>query len=145
MNNKTLIVSLVIVVIAALVFLNFEKFTGEAIKKEQMTKLYVSSDIDVMSETNPVVDPGKYVYFTEVPGKQGGSGTLYIREMSSGRKWGPIVRTQVFKNCNSNKCNAGVTGTLNFKTYYDWKGQYCGEVTDFATWKTVTTCFLVEE
>lgn len=144
MDNKTLIVSLVVVVIAVLVGLNFEKFTGEATKKADMTKLYVSADEDEMDQYNPVVGKGEYIYFTEMPGKEGGSGTLYIRSMSSGRKWGPIVRTQVFKNCNSNKCNPSQVGTLNFKTYFDWEGQYCGEVTDLATWKTVTTCFTVK-
>ncbi len=142
-DNKTIIVTLVLILVAALVSLNFEKFTGQATKTET-TKLYVSSNAKVMDQNNPVVGKGEYVYFTEIPGIQGGSGTLYIREMSSGRKWGPIARTQVFKNCNSNKCNTGVTGTLNFRTYYDWEGKYCGEVTDFATWKTVTTCFTVK-
>lgn len=143
MDNRTIIVSLVVIIVAGLVFFNFERFTGEA-TKEAMTKLYVSSDVEVMSETNPVIGKGEYVYFTEMPGKLGGSGTLYIRSMSKDRKWGPIVRTQVFKNCNSNKCNPSQVGTLNFKTYYDWAGEYCGEVTDFATWKTVTTCFTVK-
>lgn len=143
MDNKTIIVSLVVIVVAGLVFFNFERFTGEA-TKEAMTKLYVSADDEEMEQVNPVIGKGEYVYFTEIPGKEGGSGTLYIREMSSGRKWGPIVRTQVFKNCNSNKCNPSQVGTLNFRTYYDWNGKYCGEVKDLATWKVVTTCFTVK-
>ncbi len=143
MDNKTLIVSLVVVVIAVLVGLNFEKFTGEA-TKTPMTKLYAASAPGVLDQVNPVIGKGKYVYFTEMPGNKGGSGTLYIRAMSKDRKWGPIVRTQVFKNCNSNKCNPSQVGTLNFKTYFDWAGEYCGEVTDFATWKKVTACFTVK-
>lgn len=143
MDNKTLVVSLVVLVIAALVGLNFEKFTGEA-TKTPMTKLYVASAPGVIDQTNPVIGKGKYVYFTEMPGSKGGSGTLYIRSMTKDRKWGPIVRTQVFKNCNSNKCNPSQVGTLNFKTYFNWVGEYCGEVTDFATWKKVTACFTVK-
>ncbi len=144
MDNKTLVVSLVVLIIAGVVFFNFEKFTGEAVKKTDMTKLYVATAPEVIDQVNPVIGKGKYVYFTEMPGNKGGSGTLYIRSMSKDRKWGPIVRTQVFKNCNSNKCNPSQVGTLNFKTYFDWAGEYCGEVTDFATWKTVKACFTVK-
>jgi len=142
-NNRTILVTIVFILIAALVTLNFEKFTGHTTKTE-MTKLYVSSNVNVMSETNPAIGKGKYIYFTEIPGTEAGSGTLYIREMEGGRKWGKIVRTQKFENCNSNKCNPGITGTLKFKTYYDWEGKYCGEVKDLATWKKVTTCFTVK-
>ncbi len=144
MDNKTMIVSLVVLIIAGVVFFNFEKFTGEAVKKEEMTKLYVSASANEMEQVNPVIGNGKYVYFTEIPGKKGGSGTLYIRAMSKDRKFGPIVRTQVFKNCNSNKCNPNKVGTLNFKTYFDWAGEYCGEVKDLATLKTVKACFTVK-
>lgn len=142
-DSKNLVVTLVIVLVAAVVFFNFERFTGQA-TKESITKLYVSADPEEMSQTNPVVKKGEYVYFTEMPGKEGGSGTMYVRSMAEDRKWGPIVRTQVFKNCNSNICRTNQVGTLNFKTYYDWEGKYCGEVTDFATWKTVTACFTVK-
>lgn len=142
-NNRTLIVSLVTLIIAVVVFMNFEKFTGQATKVDT-TKLYVSANPNEMSQVNPVIGKGQYVYFTEIPGPKGGTGTLYVREMSSGRKWGPIVRTQVFKNCNANKCNPSQTGTLNFKTYYGWSGKYCGEVKDLSTWKTVTACFTVK-
>lgn len=141
-NNRTVIVALVIAVIAAVVFLNFEKF-GE-ITKAEMTELYVSSEADVMSENNPVVGKGEYVYFTEIPGSEGGAGTLYVRSIENGRKWGQIVRTQTFKDCNERKCNPDQIGTLKFTTYYDWEGKYCGEVKDFATWKKVITCFTVK-
>ncbi|MDP2909040.1 MAG: hypothetical protein Q8N77_04520 [Nanoarchaeota archaeon] len=141
-NSRTLVVSLVVIIVAAIVFFNLERFVGEA-TKETATKLYVSSKAGVMSETNPTIKPGTYVYFTEMPGKKGGSGTLYIRSMTDERKWGPIVRTQVFQNCNANKCNPSQVGTLNFKTYYGWKGKYCGEVKDLTTWKTTTACFTV--
>lgn len=142
-NNRTILVTLVLILIAALVTLNFEKFTGQTTKIE-MTELYVSSKGGVVSETNPVISKGDSIYFTEVPGTKGGSGTLYIREIEGGRKWGKIVRTQVFDYCNSNKCNPGFTGTLKFQPYYNWEGKYCGEVKDLATWKKVITCFTVK-
>ncbi len=144
MDNKTVIVSLVVLIIAGVVFFNFEKFTGEAVKQTDMTKLYVATAPDVIDQFNPVIAKGKYVYFTEMPGKKGGSGTLYIRSMSKDRKFGQIVRTQVFKNCNSNKCNPSQVGTLNFQPYYEWAGEYCGEVKDLATLKTVKVCFTVK-
>lgn len=143
-KNKTMLLTLVLLVIAAVVFFNFEKFTGKAVNTKDMTKLYVSSKADVMGQTNPVIEKGDYVYFTQVPGIEGGSGTMYIREMEGDRKWGKIVRTEEFDDCNSKVCRPGHTGTVNFKTYYDWEGKYCGEVTDFATWKKVTTCFTVK-
>ncbi|MBL7100361.1 MAG: hypothetical protein ISS23_00225 [Nanoarchaeota archaeon] len=142
-DNKTILVTLVFLLVAVLIFFNFEKFTGQATKTD-MTNLYVSSKEAVMSESNPVVGKGKYIYFSQIPGTEGGSGTLYIREMEKGRKWGKIVRTQEFDNCNSRKCNYGVVGDLKFTTYYDWEGQYCGEIKDLATWEKVTTCFTVK-
>lgn len=142
-RNRTMVLTLVIVVIAAVVFFNFEKFTGKAVNTEDMTKLYVSSKADVMSETNPVIDQGDYVYFTVMPGAEGSNGQMYIREMEGGRKWGKIVRTEEFDDCNSRLCRPGHTGTVNFKTYYDWEGKYCAEVKDLNTWKKVTTCFTV--
>lgn len=142
-DKKTILVALALVIVAAAVFFNIERFTGQATKSE-MTKLYVSSKADIMSEVNPTVDKGEYIYFTEIPGSEGGSGTLYVREMESGRKWGKIVRTQVFDHCNSRKCNPGQVGELKFKTYYNWEGEYCGEIKDLDTWKEVKTCFTVK-
>jgi len=142
-DNKTILVTLVFVLIAGLIFLNFEKFTGQATKTE-MTKLYVSAKESVMSQTNPVIGNGEYVYFTQIPGSEGGAGMMYIREMEGDRKWGKIVRTEEFDNCNSRVCRPGHVGTVNFKTYYNWKGKYCAEVKDLDTWKTVKACFTVQ-
>jgi len=142
-DNKMILVTLVFVVIAALVFLNFEMFTGQVTKAE-MTKLYVSSKADVMSQSNPIIGKGKYVYFTQIPGSEGGAGTMYIREMEGDRKWGKVVRTEEFDDCNSRICRPGSVGTVNFKTYYNWEGKYCAEVKDFETWKKVITCFTVK-
>lgn len=145
-DKRTVLISLVVLIIAAVVVFNFEKFTGQATGQgTQVTRMFISENPAIPNQETVVVDKGKAVYFTAIAGSEGSDGTLEIKHIEEGRTREQIVSTVVFDNCNSKRCNFKGMGTpfARINTYYDWEGEYCGVIKDFATEKEIRRCFRV--
>lgn len=140
-NQKTMIISLVFVLVALVVAFNFEKFTGQAAKNVQPTKIYISSDPDIVDLGSVTVSPGDDVYVTVDAGSKGSYGTVYIYDVNTARQKRVVSRE--LTNCGPTMCRSGVIGTAKIDVYSNWKGKYCATVQDLATKKNIQSCFTV--
>lgn len=138
-NQKTLIISLILVLVALVIAFNFEKFTGQ-VTKAATTKVYLSADPDIADQGQITVNKGDTIYFTVNPGSKGSSGlvTVYDANAAHIRR----IQTVELDNCGD-YCKAGVIGTGKVNVYYNWEGKYCAGVKDTATGKEVQNCFNV--
>ncbi len=132
---------MVLVLIALVIAFNFEKFTGQAIKKTSVTKLYVSADPNIADQGEITVDRGDEIYFTVDAGSKGSNGLVIVYDMNGARE--RRIQSLEIVNCGSNLCKAGTIGTVRSNVYYNWEGKYCARVRDVATKKDVQSCFRV--
>ncbi|MBL7147227.1 MAG: hypothetical protein ISS82_00180 [Nanoarchaeota archaeon] len=150
LDRKTTIVALSILLIAVLVGLNFEKFTGkytwktEAREAEEvvLSKVYVSNDPSVVKMDNPTVKIGKKVYFTVEVGSEGCRRKISIYEKNGGARQAQIELDQ---NCGGNKCRPDRITWADYRIPNHWEGEYCGRVWDYSTGQYLTPggCFTV--
>jgi len=125
-----------IIVIAALVGLNFEKFTGQYTVKEgiassqadTISKVYVSTDPSIVKMDNPSIEIGSKLYFTVESGVEGCKRVLSVHKKSSGSK---VAQIELNQNCGGNKCRANQVTWADYRVPADWEGEYCGKVFDY--------------
>ncbi len=132
---------MVLVLIALVIAFNFEKFTGQAVKKTSVTKLYVSADPNIADQGEIAVTKGDEIYFTVDSGSKGSAGLVVIYDMNGARE--KRIQSLEVSNCGTSLCKAGTIGTVRSNVYYSWKGKYCARIRDIATNKDVQSCFTV--
>lgn len=138
LDKRTTIMALAILLIAVLVGLNFEKFTGKyafkkAFREDQepvLSKVYVSNDPSIVKMDNPTVKTGKKVYFTVEVGSDGCRRKLSIYRATGGAR---VAQVELDQNCGGNTCRPDRITWAEYRIPNDWEGQYCGRVWDYAT------------
>lgn len=151
LDKRMTIMALSILLIAVLVGLNFEKFTGEyafkkAFREDQesvLSKVYVSTDPSVVKMDNPTVQTGKKVYFTVEVGSDGCERKMAIYRATGGPR---VAQIELDQNCGGNKCRPDRITWADYRIPNDWSGEYCGRVYDYATKAYIEpgACFTVE-
>ncbi len=137
LDKRMIVMALSILLIAVLVGLNFEKFTGQyafkkAFREDQesvLAKVYVSTDPSVVKMDNPEVIGGKKVYFTVEVGSDGTKRTLSIFRAAGGPR---VAQIELDQNCGGNKCRPDRITWADYRVPNDWSGEYCGRVFDYA-------------
>jgi len=150
LDRRTTIMALSILLIAVLVGLNFEKFTGKyafkkAFREDQepvLSKVYVSNDPSVVKMDNPTVKIGKKVYFTVEVGSEGCKRKLAIYRKAGGARQAQLELDQ---NCGGNKCRPDRITWADYRIPNHWEGDYCGRVWDWETQDYIKpgACFTV--
>ncbi|MBU4502671.1 MAG: hypothetical protein KKA79_08795 [Nanoarchaeota archaeon] len=135
-DKKTTLMALSILLVAVLVGLNFEKFTGQLILKNEgrsayeaiPSQVYASNDPSIVKMNNPIVENGKKVYFTVEVGSEGTQRKLSIYREAGGARVGQIELDQ---NCGGNKCRPDRVTWADYRIPESWEGEYCGRVWDY--------------
>ena len=150
LDKRTTVMALSILLIAVLVGLNFEKFTGQyafkkAFREDQtpvLSKVYVSTDPSIVKMSNPTVDIGKKAYFTVEVGSDGCKRKLAIYRKAGGARQ---AQMELDQNCGGNKCRPDRITWADYRIPNHWEGEYCGRVYDYSIGKYVTpgACFTV--
>lgn len=138
-SQKTVIISLVLILVALLIAFNLEKFTGHT-TRISTTKLYLSADPEVADQGEVAVNKGDELYITVDPGSYGCARTVTIYDVNSINE--RRVKALELKNCGS-QCNQGIIATGNINVYYNWEGKYCARVKDLGSGEEVQSCFSV--
>lgn len=137
-SQKTVIISLVLILVAVMIAFNLEKFTGHATKISE-TKIYLSADPEIADQGDVVVDKGSSLYITADPGSSGCSKAVTIYDVNSIRE----IRVKTYDlNCGA-QCNPGIIASGNINVYNNWEGKYCARVKDYASGNEVQSCFTV--
>lgn len=150
LDRRTTIMALSILLIAVLIGLNFEKFTGKyvlnkAFREDQevvLSKVYVSTDPSIVKMDNPTVGIGKKVYFTVEIGSEGCRRKLAIYRAEGGARQAQVELDQ---NCGGDKCRADRITWADYRIPNHWEGEYCGRVWDWEIQDYVKpgACFIV--
>jgi len=149
LDKRMTVMVLSILLVAVLVGLNFEKFTGKYVSnpfregEAVLSKIYVSTDPSVVKMDNPTVTAGKKVYFTVEIGSEGCSRNMAIYRKSGGAR---VARIELDQNCGGDKCRPNRITWADYRIPADWKGEYCGRVYDYSTQSYLTpgACFTVK-
>lgn len=149
LDKRMTVMVLSILLIAVLVGLNFEKFTGKYVSnpfregETVLSKIYVSTDPSIVKMDNPTVVAGKKVYFTVEVGSEGCRRSMAIYRKSGGSR---VARIELDQNCGGDKCRPDRITWADYRIPENWEGEYCGRVWDFATQDYLTpgACFTVE-
>lgn len=141
-NNKTLVVSIIILVFAILIIIGLS-YTGQIIKtKEKVTKLDISSKKTIVKEENLVLKPGDMLYVTVETGYKGSNNRVYLYKISDVKK--RRATNIVLRKC-PNICLSGKVSDGEFRIPLDWSGKYCAAIIDLGTNKEVESCFNVKK
>ncbi len=129
-TTKKIVIASVIVLIVAIVALNFEQITGKAVARTKITV------------TPRIVTAGHYVNVEIMPPKGGASRQVEIYKENG-------VRQATFNtDCGGNWCyeegRLGKVATGSYKTSPDWEGRYYVAVEDRDTGELVKAYFKVE-
>ena len=150
LDKRTIVMVLSILLIAVLVGLNFEKFTGQyAFKKAfrqgepVLSQVYASTDPSIVKMDNPTIGPGKKIYFTVEVGSDGCRRKLAIYREAGGARQ---AQMELDQNCGGNKCRPDRITWADYRIPNDWEGEYCGRIYDYAIKQYVKpgACFTVE-
>lgn len=152
MDKRTFLIAFTIILVLGVVFFNFEKFTGQATRPIEESKVYVSSSEYIKSEPNLMLKAGETVYVTVDVGSEGIYRNLRIADNNRGGAitGGPEVElnSDSIQGCGGNRCSAPRPGetklvTGSYKTWNSWEGEYCAMVYDLAVEDHIGTCFTV--
>lgn len=136
LDKRMTVMVLSILLIAVLVGLNFEKFTGKYVSnpfregETVLSKVYVSTDPSVVKMDNPTVVAGKKVYFTVEVGSEGCRRNMAIYRKAGGSR---VARIELDQNCGGDKCRPDRITWADYRIPTDWEGEYCARVWDFST------------
>jgi len=148
LDQKKVIFGTILFVLIVLVSFNIDQFTGSATKSSQsgvetLTKLYVSSFPNLISEYNPTIDGGKKVFFTIEVGSQGSKDEVSIYDSNS-RTGHRIATVKLTEGCGGSSCRPFRITSANYVTATTWNGEYCARVYDRGLKKEIESCFMVK-
>ena len=156
-DTKGLILALVVIVIVAIVAFNFQAYTGNLIDvrglanyevttrgglvssniEESVSKIYVSTNLDVVDEDNPTIFAGEKFYVTVETGSQGSDNRLRAYSKDDFFQGG----TRVFLKPCSDNCNRNRVVSAEILSSSSWgDGEYCVSVRDGLTKQEVERC-----
>ncbi|MBU4502774.1 MAG: hypothetical protein KKA79_09335 [Nanoarchaeota archaeon] len=135
-DKRTTLMILSVLMIVAIVGLNFEQFTGQLIAKKEAreayevvpSKVYASNDPSIVKMDNPIVRNGKKVYFTIEVGSEGAKRRLAIYRAEGGPR---VAQVELDENCGGNKCRPDRVTWADYRAPQSWEGKYCGRAWDY--------------
>ena len=121
-------------VLVLLVGFNFDRFSGEAVRKGTPdTTVTVKPDVVRASESVTV--------YIDTDARYGSRNRIHVYDMSRDRPR-RVMSRQLYENCGGSACKKSTSTT--FRTLATWSGKYCVSTRDVATGKDVLGCFVVE-
>jgi len=140
-ETKTMVFALAAVVLVAILALNFES-TGKTVstKAVTLTKVYVSSNPEIINQNNPIIKAGNYIYITVESGSNAISKEVKIVRKDNGLR----VTEKPIKGCEGINCDRDEVGTATYKTPTSWYGNYCAEIQNRELNKVWQACFSVQ-
>lgn len=139
MDNKTVMISIVLLFVVGLVALNLERFTGKATAHSVPPKVYLSASSKINSQENCVVSAGNKLYITAETGSKGirRKGSVY---RSEGLK---AAEVEFDQNCGGGMCRPNRVTWASYRIPAEWKGRYCFRVIESGSNEVVGKCFTV--
>lgn len=152
--NRNMVYIVLAVLFIALIAMNLDKFTGGTVSsaKQSVSKIYVSSDPNVISKDSPTIMNGENIYITVETGSRGSKGkaSIYdstdfseLQRATAKLRYIDTNTGKVVGNC-ADTCSANKVVFGSYKTGADWRsGKYCVRVVDRLENKEVEACFTV--
>ncbi|MDP6642039.1 MAG: hypothetical protein QGF74_01505 [Candidatus Nanoarchaeia archaeon] len=145
MDNDNRILALAIVVVVVLGFLGFVfgDVTGFAVRNREkvLSRMYLSSNPDILDEFSPTVDSGDFIYITVETGSSGIKDEVSFYEQVGTN---PRKRAKTFLGCTGYMCRPNRVVSKKYKTSHFWDGEYCARVYDREFREDVEVCFFVK-
>jgi|TARA_B100001964_G_C13777105_1_gene398591 hypothetical protein len=145
MDNDNRVLALAIVVVVVLGFLGFVfgDLTGFAARNREkvLSRMYLSSNPDVLDEFSLTVDAGDFIYITIETGSAGtkDEASFYEQVGVNSRR-----RAKTFLGCSGYSCRPNRVITKKYKISHSWDGEYCARVYDREFREDVEVCFFVK-
>ncbi len=143
-NDNKILISAVLVVVAlgflGFVFGDLTGFAAKSGREKVLTRLYISSDQNVIDEFNPTVSPGSFLYVTVETGSSGVKDELSFYEQLG---LNPRRRETTSIGCTGYICRPNRVEYKKFKVPNSWDGEYCVRVYDREFREDVEACFFV--
>ena len=143
-DNKMLVMAALVIVALGFIGFIFGDLTGFAARSSRekvLTRLYLSSDSNIIDEFNPVVGPTDFLYITVETGSAGIKDEVAFYEQLG---LNPRKRAKAFMDCTGYICRPNRVETKNYKIPSNWDGDYCAKVYDNEFKEDVEACFTVE-
>lgn len=144
LDNKTVIIGVVLLVVVGIVTFNLEKFTGKATATKYIPpKVFLSANPQITNQENSIVKAGSKVYVTVETGSKGIRRNGYIYDNNGVN---PLRRADVEfdQNCGGSVCRPNKVTWADYRTSTSWKGEYCVKVAELNTNTLVGKCFTIQ-
>jgi|SRR3989344_6171342 len=143
-DNKMLILAVVVVVALGFLGFVFGDLTGYSTRdsnEKTLTRLYISSNPDIIEEFSPTIGASDFVYFTVEVGSAGVNDQISFYEVDGLNE---RRRSQTHIECTGYICRPNRVEVKKYKIPSSWEGEYCAKVYDREFAEDVKTCFFVE-
>ena len=143
-NDNKILVSAVLVVLAlgflGFVFGDLTGFAARTSSEKVLTRVYISSDPNIIDEFSPTVTPGDFIYLTIETGSAGAKDEISFYEQVD---LNPRRRSKTYIGCTGYICRPNRVEVKKYKVPNNWDGEYCARVYDREFGENVEACFYV--